>query len=104
MVRIGPAGWSYKDWWRIVYPSPKPKGFQELTYLSQFFNTLEINVTFYRPIPARTAEGWIKKIEQNSLFKFTGNCGADSHMNANANAEDERLFKDVMHFCSRPAS
>lgn len=72
MIRIGPAGWSYKDWQGIVYPSSKPKGFQELTYISEFFDTVEINVTFYRPIPARTAESWVKKVEKNKRFKFTG--------------------------------
>jgi len=42
MIRIGPAGWSYKDWQGIVYPASKPKGFQELTYISEFFDTVEI--------------------------------------------------------------
>ena len=60
MIRIGPAGWSYKDWQGIVYPGSKPKGFQELTYISEFFDTVEINVSFYRPIPARTSESWVK--------------------------------------------
>ena len=26
MIHFGPAGWLYKDWEGIVYPSPKPKG------------------------------------------------------------------------------
>src|SRR5438445_7442661 len=72
MIRIGPAGWSYKDWQGIVYPASRPKGFQELTYISEFFDTVEINVTFYRSIPARTSESWLKKIEKNKRFKFTG--------------------------------
>ena len=49
MIRIGPAGWSYKDWEGVVYPMPKPKGFHEATYLAQYFDTIEINSTFYRP-------------------------------------------------------
>jgi uncharacterized protein YecE (DUF72 family) len=60
LTRIGPAGWSYKDWRGVVYPAKKPRGFSELTYLAEFFDTIEINVTFYRPIPASTAENWLK--------------------------------------------
>lgn len=94
MIRIGPAGWSYKDWAAIVYPSPKPKGFEELTYLAQFFDTIEINVTFYRPVPARTSESWIRKVEQNQRFKFTGKLWQGFTHDRNAGADDERQFKD----------
>ena len=94
MIRIGPAGWSYKDWQGIVYPASKPKGFQELTYISEFFDTVEINVTFYRPIPARTSESWLKKVEKNKRFKFTGKLWQEFTHGRNAGAEDERMFKD----------
>ena len=39
MIRIGPAGWSYKDWEDVVYPPNPPKGFHGATYLAQFFDT-----------------------------------------------------------------
>ena len=38
MVRLGPAGWLYKDWEGIVYPSEKPKGFDPLRYIADFFD------------------------------------------------------------------
>ena len=53
-LRCGLAGWHYPHWDRIVYPSPKPRNFHALEYLSQFFDVLEINTTFYqslRPLP-----------------------------------------------------
>jgi uncharacterized protein YecE (DUF72 family) len=49
VVRIGPAGWAYKDWEGIVYPLKKVKGFDPVAYLAQYFDTIEINSTFYRP-------------------------------------------------------
>src|SRR4051812_35831088 len=94
MIRIGPAGWSYKDWHGIVYPASRPKGFQELTYVSEFFDTVEINVTFYRPIPARTSESWVKKVEKNKRFKFTGKLWQGFTHDRDAGSEDERMFKD----------
>lgn len=69
MIRIGPAGWSYKDWEGIVYPE-KPR-VDPLSYLSEFFDTIEINSTFYRPPTPRTAEKWVRRIEDNRLFRFT---------------------------------
>jgi uncharacterized protein YecE (DUF72 family) len=49
-IRVGPAGWSYTDWSGYVYPSRRPKGFHEATYLAQFFDTIEINTSFYSPM------------------------------------------------------
>lgn len=59
MISVGPAGWSYKDWYGKVYPSPKPRGFDELAYLARYCDTVEVNSSFYAPIstaraPART--------------------------------------------------
>jgi hypothetical protein len=34
MIRIGPAGWAYKDWRGIVYPEKGPRGFSELEYIA----------------------------------------------------------------------
>ena len=33
IIRIGPAGWSYKDWEGIVYPQKPGKSFDPLEYL-----------------------------------------------------------------------
>ena len=70
-LRIGPAGWAYKDWSGVVYPSPRPKGFREATYLAQFFDTIEINTSFYRPLRIEQAEQWIERVAANPRFLFT---------------------------------
>jgi len=46
IIHVGPAGWSYKDWEGIVYPQKPGKSFDPLEYLTQFFNTIEINSSF----------------------------------------------------------
>ena len=43
IIRIGPAGWSYKDWEGIVYPGKKWRGFDPLAYLAEYFDTIEVN-------------------------------------------------------------
>lgn len=70
-LRIGPAGWAYADWNGVVYPSPRPKGFHEATYLAQFFDTIEINTSFYAPLRIEQAEQWIERVAANPRFLFT---------------------------------
>jgi uncharacterized protein YecE (DUF72 family) len=69
MIRIGPAGWSYKDWEGVVYPL-RPK-VDQLQYLVSFFNTIEINNSFYRPISPSVAESWLRRSAFNQDFRFT---------------------------------
>ena len=71
MIRIGPAGWSYVDWKQLVYPqSPGPR-FDPLSYLAGFFDTIEINSTFYRPALHTIARSWATRVSHNPNFKFT---------------------------------
>jgi uncharacterized protein YecE (DUF72 family) len=61
----------YKDWEGIVYPRPKPRGFDELRYIAEFFDAVEINSTYYGPPVARTAGSWVKRVEEHKNFRFT---------------------------------
>ena len=70
-IRFGPAGWDYPDWAGKVYPAPKPKGFDPLRYLSRYFQTIEINSTFYRPATADVARGWAQRVGEQDQFRFT---------------------------------
>jgi uncharacterized protein YecE (DUF72 family) len=71
VVRIGPAGWAYKDWNGIVYPSDKPKGFDPVGYLAQYFDTIEINSSFYGPPRPSAAKAWAERVQSNERFRFT---------------------------------
>jgi uncharacterized protein YecE (DUF72 family) len=74
-VRVGPAGWSYKDWDGIVYPAPRPRGFDPLEYLAGYFDTVEVNSTYYRPATAEAARGWAGRAAAGERapgrFRFT---------------------------------
>jgi uncharacterized protein YecE (DUF72 family) len=71
VIRVGPAGWDYPDWQGIVYPKPKPRGFDPLAYLAQYFKTIEINSSFYRPMAAKVAKGWVERVGGSRDFRFT---------------------------------
>lgn len=70
-VRIGPAGWDYPDWKGYVYPPKKPRGFDPLRHVSTYFDTIEVNSTFYRPVKKEIALGWAARTEHNARFQFT---------------------------------
>lgn len=71
MIRVGPAGWSYEDWEGIVYPPKKGSKFDPLAYLADFFDTIELNNTFYRPPSQQMGKSWAKRVESNPKFQFT---------------------------------
>jgi uncharacterized protein YecE (DUF72 family) len=94
VTRVGPAGWSYKDWSGIVYPALKPRGFHEASYLANYFDTIEINFSFYRPIAANTAANWLERVQQNENFRFTAKLWRGFTHDRNATAADEKEFKE----------
>jgi uncharacterized protein YecE (DUF72 family) len=70
---IGTSGYSYpgpppKGWVGAFYPEVKRKGFDELEYYSQIFNTVEINFTFYRPPSEAMTRGWASKTPPDFVF------------------------------------
>jgi uncharacterized protein YecE (DUF72 family) len=70
---IGTSGYSYPDWKGIVYPRSVKRDVggstSELTYLSRYFNTCEINATFYRQFEPEIAKKWCDAVE-NPEFEF----------------------------------
>ena len=70
-MRLGPAGWLYKDWEGVVYPTEKPKGFDPLRYIADFFDTVEINSSFYGPPVPKTTASWVRRVKDHHQFRFT---------------------------------
>jgi uncharacterized protein YecE (DUF72 family) len=93
-IRVGPAGWSYPDWDGVVYPRPKPADFHEAAYLARFFDTIEINTTFYHAPTPQVAKGWARKVAANSNFKFTAKLWQRFTHDRNANRQEEKVFKE----------
>jgi uncharacterized protein YecE (DUF72 family) len=72
-IRIGTAGWSYKDWDGVFYPPGLQRRKQHaLEYLARFFDTTEINTSFYGPLKPEWAKLWCRKVAAvNKNFLFT---------------------------------
>ncbi|HEX5964426.1 MAG TPA: DUF72 domain-containing protein [Pyrinomonadaceae bacterium] len=97
IIRIGPAGWSYKDWEGVVYPQKPGKSFDPLEYLARYFNTIEVNSSFYRPPTPKTTESWARRVAKRKDFTFTAKLHrVFTHERGKATREDEKAFREGM--------
>lgn len=94
MIRVGPAGWSYEDWEGIVYPPKKGSKFDRLAYLADFFDTIELNNTFYRPPTPQMGKSWANRVQANLRFQFTAKLYRNfTHRREALTDADEGAFK-----------
>ena len=64
-IRIGTSGWNYPSgkgtWNGVFYPKPRPKGFDELAFYAERFDTVEVNSTFYGQPRADVTRSWAER-------------------------------------------
>jgi uncharacterized protein YecE (DUF72 family) len=106
-IRIGTAGWSYKDWDGVFYPPGMQRGKRHaLEFLAQCFDVVEINTSFYGHIKPELAKLWVRKVAVNPKFMFTAKLHRSfthspiavmeptSAATIKPNDEDERLARE----------
>lgn len=57
IYKIGTSGWNYADWRNIFYPKNVPQS-QWLSFYANYFQTVEINATFYRSFDKKIYKKW----------------------------------------------
>src|SRR3954462_14659920 len=106
-IRVGTAGWSYKDWEGIFYPPGMSRRKQHpLEILARCFDVVEINTSFYGHIKPELAMLWARIVsEVNPNFMFTAKLHRSfthsplaameptSAVSIHPNDEDERLAR-----------
>lgn len=107
-IRIGTAGWSYKDWDGILYPPEvSRKKVHPVEFLARFFDVVEINTSFYGHIRPELGKLWCRKAAAvNPSFVFTAKLHRSfthsplavmeptSAASIRPNDEDERLARE----------
>src|SRR5580765_7509368 len=74
-LRIGTSGWNYPSgrgtWNGIFYPPSRgrPKGFDELSFYAEHFDTVEVNSTFYGQPRPEVTRAWAARTP--SRFEFS---------------------------------
>jgi len=71
MVRIGTSGYSYSHWKGVFYPATLSPS-KWLEYYTRFFDTVELNVTFYRQVKKEVFASWYRRTPDNFLFAVKG--------------------------------
>ena len=72
--RIGTSGWSYpggRGTWNGVFYPPKdarPRGFDELAFYARWFDTVEVNSTFYGQPRATVTRSWAERTPDGFEF------------------------------------
>ena len=74
MIRVGTSGWHYPSdkgtWNGPFYPKPRPRGFDELRFYADRFDTVEVNATFYRQPEADMSRKWLDRTPESFLFSL----------------------------------
>ena len=92
-IKVGTAGWSYPDWGGMVYPRMHSPGFHQAAYLARYFDTLEINTSFYRPVRPEHARLWALRVSFNQRFLFTAKLHRSFTHDGNAGPDEERAVR-----------
>jgi len=67
-IRIGCSGWNYDHWRNGVFYPPRCPARKWLEFYARYFDTVEINATFYR-LPRREAvANWVTRSPPGFLF------------------------------------
>ena len=69
-IRIGTSGFIYEHWRHRFYP-PSARG-SELEQYACTFDTVELNVTFYRMPPTATFRSWAARVPDGFPFRRQG--------------------------------
>lgn len=107
-IRVGTAGWSYKDWEGVFYPPGMSRRKQHpLELIARCFDVVEINTSFYGHIKPELAKLWAKIASAaNPSFVFTAKLHRSfthsplaameptSAVSIRPNDEDERLARE----------
>ena len=67
-LRIGCSGWNYKHWRDPVFYPPRLPPRRWLEHYAQFFDTVEINATFYRLPRVEAVARWVEESPPGFLF------------------------------------
>jgi len=71
-IRVGTSGWHYPTgagtWNGVFYPARRPRGFDELAYYAERFDTVEVNSSFYRMPEPDMSRAWVRRTPRGFVF------------------------------------
>ena len=92
-IHVGTSGWTYDDWQGRFYP-PEVKGLERLAFYSRFFDTVEVNATFYRNPGAKVIEAWNRRMGPDFHLVVKGSRAVTHHRRLKNPDRQLKLFLD----------
>jgi uncharacterized protein YecE (DUF72 family) len=68
LIRIGCSGWNYAHWRNGVFYPPRLASRDWLDFYARVFDTVEINMTFYRLPKVEAVRRWVEESPDGFLF------------------------------------
>jgi uncharacterized protein YecE (DUF72 family) len=114
VIRIGTSGWNYPSgrgtWNGVFYPPTRrrPRGFDELAFYAEHFNTVEVNSTFYGQPRPEVSRGWDERTPAGFEFsiklyqKFTHPKMFEARVSSSL-PEDAREDAQLVQALARPS-
>ena len=66
-IHIGTSGWNYRHWFGRFYPEHLPQS-ELLSFYTKYFDTVEINNSFYHLPKIKTFNAWRETVPGNFVF------------------------------------
>lgn len=99
-VFIGTSGWQYSHWKGNFYPLNLPQK-DWLSYYAKYFDTVEVNATFYHQMKPATFGKWREIVGPNFVFSIKGSRFITHIKRLNGCKEPvERFFEGVKSLTS----
>lgn len=93
-IFVGTSGWNYPHWANgVFYPAGLSQS-KWLEYYAKHFNSVELNVTFYRLVQKKTFQNWYKRTPKNFYFVAKGSRFITHMKKLRAAKEPLNLFMD----------
>ncbi|MHC4737450.1 MAG: DUF72 domain-containing protein [Planctomycetota bacterium] len=94
-TRIGTSGWYYNHWSGLFYPTKLPKT-KWLQYYAKYFDSVEVNNTFYQLPKQQSVKKWYVQAPKNFIYTVKANRYI-THIKRLKDATEtlERFFKIV---------
>ena len=114
-LRIGTSGWNYPSgkgtWNGVFYPPPRrrPRGFDELAFYAEHFDTVEVNTTFYGQPRAAVCRAWADRTPPGFEFsvklyqKFTHPRMFEEHVEKSL-PEPARADRNAIRTLAQPSA
>ena len=97
-IRIGCSGWNYAHWRNGVFYPPRLPASKWLEHYAQFFDTVEVNATFYRLPKRASVARWVEQIAARIRLRDQVVALPDAHQAA----ERPRAGLERFYACIEP--